>query len=104
MAKTNRNGVYQSTVEQMRRQLGAANAREHRLKQRIQDLERENARLTELGAKYRSLSEEASRLCRDWCLLCTFAATGRNPEMVMKGIYSYTDRMDALGMLDGDGR
>lgn len=42
----------------MRRQLGAANAREHRLKQRIKDLEAENAKLTELGARYKALAED----------------------------------------------
>lgn len=100
MAKTVKNGVKPSPLEQMRRQLGAAAAREHRYKQRIQDLERENAELTNVGAKYRTLYEEASSLCRDWCLLCVSATAkvhgDTRDEVAM--IDAYTGRMEALGM------
>lgn len=105
MAKTVRNGIKTSPLEQMRRQLGAASAREHRYKQRIQDLERENAELTNVGAKYRTLYEEASSLCRDWCLLCvsvTEKVPGDTRDAVAE-IYALTDRMEALGMLQTGG-
>lgn len=105
MAKTVKNGVKAGPLEQMRRQLGAASAREHRYKQRIQDLEKENAELVNVGAKYRTLYEESSSLCRDWCLLCvsvTAKAAG-DTRATVEEIDSLTERMEALGMLEGGG-
>lgn len=74
--------AYIRKAEQWRKQLGAAQSRENRLKARIRELELENAALLESASRYMTLYEESTEEARRAFNAMTGDAAGQLEDLL----------------------